>query len=946
MLRRVARSSSPSEPDPALALSPGVSRGTLPVRGRDDVLLEIDRALDAPAVSVVVLVGGPGIGKTRLLEETIAAARRRGWCRVIVAPTPDSRTTPLGALTDAALAASPPLLDAAELAPVLLGSHPQYWITRLLHDGIERAATSRGLLFVIDDLQWLDAGSVGAVAALMRTTVGMPVTWLIGTRPGGTDAGQDRLLSYARDVGALIELEPLTDAAVREIGGDVLGMPAGPVLADALGAAEGSPLLALEMLYGLSDENLIDVTGGTAEIVDSRVPRGFGASSRRRLAAVSADARRVAQAGALFGRRFGLPGVVSVLDLPLASALASVDELLAADIVADDGTGLVFRHDTIRDAALESLSPSLRRALGRAVLEKRRAEGVPAAALAPDLLRFAERGDDESIALLLDAARELAATDAQTAASLVARAAELAPATERYRAEIVELLPVLWAGGRADEVAAIGDRFSASLGGDERARVDLVMARLFTESSFERALEICDRALEIPDASPATRVQLLAVRALNCANAADPEGLRDSIRRGRAEADDRRDLVALATLDASESVLTFYESRFDDALRLQRDALRRIADSGTLASLWLPEGLWMAFMRNSLGECRAALRDVDTGLAEARRAHNVIAEAFWMMVRARVLYDLGALEDARTQAEAVLDLASELQLGDFANATAGVVLFRISLHTGDRVLRDQTRPLVTALAEGRGLTRTGRWNLAVEALDAGRFDDARALSSLALQGLDQPAPAMTTPADLLDDLLLAEVCLGARDTDALDRVRVTVAARADANPDRPAVQAVELAVRGLADRSESLLRESAVLCRAGQRPLVLARVLEVLASVLVGDEEAARTLTEALDVYQAVGATRDASRVLRSLRARGVRTRPKAASTADPAGLGLSQREQQVADVLRTGATTKEISEALLLSPHTVVTHVRHIFAKLGVNTRSEVIEILSSAHD
>mgnify|MGYP000054641670 CR=1 FL=1 len=63
---------------------------------------------------------------------------------------------------------------------------------------------------------------------------------------------------------------------LREIGGDVLGMPAGPVLADALGAAEGSPLLALEMLYGLSDENLIDVTGGTAEIVDSRVPRGFG----------------------------------------------------------------------------------------------------------------------------------------------------------------------------------------------------------------------------------------------------------------------------------------------------------------------------------------------------------------------------------------------------------------------------------------------------------------------------------------------------------------------------------------------------------------------------------------------------------------------------------------------------------------------------------------------
>ena len=939
-------SPSPSESDAAFALSPGVSRGKLPLRGRDDVRDRIGRALDAPTVGVVVLVGRPGIGKTRLLEDTIEAAQRRGWCRVIVAPTPDSQTTPLGALTDAALAATPPLLEAAALAPVLLGSHPQYWITRLLHDGIERAAGDRGLLFVVDDLQWLDAGSVGAVSALIRTTVGMPVTWLIGTRPGRADAGQDRLLARAREVGAVIDLEPLTDAAVREIGGDVLGVPAGQALAHALGAAEGSPLLALEMLYGLSDENLIDVIDGRAEIVDARLPRGFGASSRRRLAALSPDSRRVAQAGALFGRRFGLPGVVSVLDLPLASALASVDELLAADIVADDGAGLVFRHDTIRDAALESLSPSSRRALGRAVLEKRRADGVPAAALSADLLRFAERGDDESVRLLMAAARELAPTDAHSAAALVSRVAELAPTTARYAADIVELLPILWAGGRADEVAEIGERFSASLGADERARVDLVVARLYTESSFERALQICDRALAIPDAAPATRVQLLAVRALNCANAADAEGLRESIRRGRAEADEERDRVALATLDASESVLTFYESRFDDALRLQRDALRRIEASGILASLWLPEGLWMAFMRNSLGECRAALRDVDTGLGEARRAHNVIAEAYWMMVRARVLYDLGSLEDARTQAEAVLELAAELQLGDFANATAGVVLFRIALHTGDRALRDDTRPLVAALAEGRGLTRTGRWNLAVEALDAGLFEDARALSSLALESLDDPTPSMTTPADLLDDLLLAEICLGARDTADLERVRDSVTARGAANPDRPAVRAVEFAVRGLADRSESLLSEAVTLLRAGERPLVLARVLEVLASVVVDDAEAARTLAQALEVYEAAGATRDASRVLRSLRARGVRKRPRSSSAADPGGLGLSQREQQVADVLLTGATTKEISEALLLSPHTVVTHVRHIFAKLGVNTRSEVIEILRSARD
>lgn len=936
--------SSPPDPDRALPLSPGVSRGRLPLRGRGDVVRDIERALDAPAVSVVMLSGRPGIGKTRLLEEAIEAASLRGWRTVVAAPTPDSLTTPLGALTDAALTAVPPLLDSDDLAPVLIGSHPQYWITRLLNDAIERAARETGVLIVVDDLQWLDAGSAGAVAALMRTTVGMPVTWLLATRPGRADGPLGRLMTSAIEAGAFLELEPLADDAIEEIGTDVLGVPAGPVLTEALVAAEGSPLLALELLYGLEDERLIQVVDGTADVVDARVPRGFGASSRRRLAALSGDALRVAQVGALFGRRFTVPGVLAVLDMSAGAAIAPIDVLLAQDIVADDGAGLVFRHDTIRDAALESLSPSLRRALGRAVIERRRADGAPAAALATDLLRFAEAGDEESVDLLLAAARELAPTDVHTAATLVSRAAELASAQDRHAADIVALLPILWAGGHVDEVAELGERFSASLSGDERARVELAIARLFTESSFERALEICDRALEIPDAAPATRVELLAVRALNCANAADAAGLRDALRRGRAEADEKRDRVALATLDACESVLTFYESRFDDALRLQRDALRRIADSGTLASLWLPEGLWMAFMRNSLGECRAALRDVDAGLADARRAHNVIAEAFWMMVRARVLFDLGLLEDARTQAEAVLDLASELQLGDFANATAGVVLFRVALHTGDRALRDQTRPLVAALADGVGLTRTGRWNLAVEALEAGRFDEARALSSLALETLDEPSPSMTTPSDLLDDLMLAEICLGARDTAALERVGATAAARAAATPGRRPVEAIGLAVHGLADRSETELRAAADLLRAGERPLVHAHVLEVLASVLVDDAEAVGALTEALDVYETSGATRDASRVLRSLRARGVRKRLKAPAAGERGGLGLSQREQQVADVLLTGATTKEISEALLLSPHTVVTHLRHIFAKLGVNTRSEVIGILSAS--
>ncbi|WP_160132901.1 AAA family ATPase [Microbacterium sp. SLBN-146] len=938
-----AASTSPLGPAPVQHLSPGVSREALPLRGRDEIAERLTQTFDDSirgGVRLTILSGRPGIGKTRLLREALDEADHRGWRSIVAAPDEDSLTTPLGALTNAALSSTPPLLDAEALAPVLIGSHPQYWITRLLNDAIEIAAKDTAVLVVVDDLQWLDAGSLGALSALVRTTFGMPVNWLLATRPGTHQAAHGRLLDQARGTGQLIEVPPLSEGAIDEIGTDVLGHPAGPTLSHALAGTEGNPLLALELLYGLEDEQLITVVDGSADVIDDRLPRGFGASSRRRLAALSRPALRLAQVGSLFGRHFSLSAALSVIGTPPGAAASAVEELIDNDIVADEGDELVFRHDTIREAASETLTPSLRKVLGREVVERRLDDGTPAAVVASELLRLAEPGDPSSIDLLISAARELASTDAHTAATLISRAASLAPANARCAAEIVELLPTLWAGGRGDEVASVGEKFSSALRGDERARVDLAVARLLTESSFEDAIRTCERALQIPGVAASTRVELLAVRTLNYANKADWVGLRASIAEGRAEADDDRDRVALATLDACESVLTFYESRFDDALALQRDALRRIADSGARASLWLPEGLWMAFMHNSMGECRRALAEVDAGLADARRAHSVIAEAYWMMLRARVLYDLGVLDEARAQSEAVLDLASELQLGDFANATAGIVLFRIALHIGDVALLEQTRPLVSALADGVGLTRTGRWNLAVEALESGRFSEALGWCDLALASFEEATPSMTTPADFLDDVMLTEICIGARDTASIVRIERVVTERAAANRSNRFVGAVSSAVHGLVARSETELVEAATVFRAGERPLVLAHVLEVLASVTVEDRAAVEALEEALALYETAGATRDASRVLRSLRSRGVHRRLKSVAAG---AHGLSRREQQVAEVLLTGATTKQISDALLLSPHTVVTHIRHIFAKLGVNTRNEVIEILGS---
>jgi len=130
--------------------------------------------------------------------------------------------------------------------------------------------------------------------------------------------------------------------------------------------------------------------------------------------------------------------------------------------------------------------------------------------------------------------------------------------------------------------------------------------------------------------------------------------------------------------------------------------------------------------------------------------------------------------------------------------------------------------------------------------------------------------------------------------------------------------------------------------RPDPRPLVPAAALEDAGRLLPekAKGKAIGYLDEALSLLSSAGAERDAARVRRLLRDRGaqrVGARPDPAAGQWPE---LTPSELAVVRLVTEGATDREVAERLYISAHTVNSHLRHVFAKLGIRSRVELARL------
>ena len=161
---------------------------TPPVRGRDTELQQIADAVSAVAQGrggVLIIEGPPGIGKTRLLAESIVLAKKAD-IGTLLGGFEYQHMVPFAPLFTATLHAEPPIGDTEALRRLGTRADLRYWVIHDLRAAIAAAAAAHPLAIHMEDIHWADNGTLMALRSLTADLADAPVLGLT-VRPSATE---------------------------------------------------------------------------------------------------------------------------------------------------------------------------------------------------------------------------------------------------------------------------------------------------------------------------------------------------------------------------------------------------------------------------------------------------------------------------------------------------------------------------------------------------------------------------------------------------------------------------------------------------------------------------------------------------------------------------------------------------------------------------------------
>jgi len=916
-----------------------------PIRGRADELKVIGALVEAVAQGrggVLVIEGPPGIGKSRLLTEVMARADKAGARTLFGEAFEYQQTMPFFSLFMATLRADPPIGDAEALRRLGNSADLGYWVVHDLADAIHAAASQTPLAIVLEDIHWADNGTLSALRSLAITRPNVAVLWVLSARTGaGGPAVQETLSVLQRANATFLRLAAMTPDAIVDMVQDALRANADESLLTLAAKAHGNPFLVTELVGGLHEEGRLTVRGGRAVASGQALPRRLGASMQQRLDLLSAGASEMVRVAAVLPDRFSAGLLAAMLDRQPVSLLSVVDEAVRADLFVEDGERLRFRHDLLREATRQSLPQSLRRAMERQSASVMLGMGADPAEVATQLARSAEPGDTEAIGALRRAAQSVGRGDASAAADLSKRALELLPADDAEHgslvAETVEWLNRASRYGEAEELAVAA--LSGSASPEEEAEIRLRLPTL-TRYSTRRRAEENRRALELVNISEVTRARHLAWLAYNLM-ADDQHG------QHRGAAADEAGAAAASTGDLESKILTEVTlAQIDCGDGYAARALRRLeelcalARAGDVSADRDLAAAQYAMVLAVVGRLDEAAAQVAEGTERARREGNAMALDLWAVVVGLVHLAAGRLSAARAAVES-LPPPQPTGATD-TDVLRMMILAEVAAHTDDRnLLQQMVNDAPDAYPTGSHLVR--RAAAYVLALAAWQRDDVHD----AMRWLGGDITLFGTPVfpQVLDLVILgARVASAAGDAGLRARVLQATEVLERERPPVPLLAGVAGCARGIIERDAAALVAAAGLLESSSRPLVYAAAAEDAGAELARTDrrdEAVAQLNAAFDTYMRHEALADARRVGRELRRLGVERRIVSQQRAKAGWDSLTESELKVINLIAEGVTNRAVAAQLHLSLHTVKTHIRNAFAKLGINSRSQLTQFM-----
>ena len=913
------------------------------IRGRElEVALVNQRLteLRAGTGSVVVIEGAPGFGKTRILEEAFYCGLEMGIRGGHGMADPIDQIVDLAPLLEALFENDPPLLSRAALDDVHAAPEQRFWLLHDLEALLEQAALEGPLLLCLDDLHWADNGTAAALRTLPRRLAGLPITWFLATRPGqGTTQMRAALADLVGGGADRLQLAPLSTEAVADVVADILDANPDDHLLRYAHNTQGNPFLVIELVRGFEAENLVSTESGRARLIADRLPSRVSDDMRKRLSRLPSQAERVATNAASLGRRFAVDDLATMTDLSVNQLLPVIQTLVAAAIFTEYGDRFMFEHDLVRDAVRASVPRPLRRALDRRGADVLLSRGALPVEVATQLAGSAEAGDAAAISTLADAAVALSFTDPAAAADLAERTLRLTPPDHPRRGPLVARRAIdLFAAGSSEEAKHFADTaLGESLTPEQEARVRLSIASMFVLSPDTRR-ENAQRALALPGLPNDLRAWLEALLVHNTVVAVRTDEAMKMVNHVRGVVEQSSSVEARFALELADAGLDYQNFRFDAALA----HLDRAAQSGTTenvrARLAHYFRCWPLAALDRFDESQAV---VSAGMAEAQRDRQNWALHIFETWRGLQALQTGELADAAVALEGRFTPGEAHLVVGIIDAANVAGLGQLKIHLGDERGAREVAQIGTVMlsATAPGIRRHAAWYLASFAMSQG--DVNRAHEAVRALGDEERLSLLPLfPHDVWVDPQAMRLALAVGDDEMVAQVLDLTEVRATRNPQVASIAASAAHVRGLAHRSVADLLLAVDLGKSGRRPLALASALEDLGRHALDDgatQDAIDAFERALTVGTEIGASWDAARLRRRLRELGVRRRFAPTEAPRSGWAALTAAEAAVAKLVAEGRTNRQIAEQLFVSPHTVSTHLRHIFEKLGMSSRVEL---------